>query len=91
MHLFDRFRVGDKEQRNWQRNQLAYFTAIPDQLPIMQITDGAWGAAHNLWVIAELKRPFTDKPRMILPSKKRCAVHDLLLIMREGQFQRQSD
>ena len=45
----------------------------------------------NLLVMAKLYRPFTDKPLVILPSKKRGAVHDLLLITRKGQFQRESD
>ena len=43
---------------------------------------------HTL-VVAELQRPFTDEPGMILPAQQRRSIHDLLLIQSQGYFQRQ--
>ena len=86
MHLFHRFGICDKEQRHRRVDQFAYFTTIPDQFPVMKITDRARSTAGNLLVMAELNRPFADKPRMILPSKKRGAVHDLLMVTARRTF-----
>lgn len=57
----------------------------------MDVTHGAWCAAGNQLIMAELDRPFADKPCMILPSKKSRAEHDLLLMKREGYLQREPD
>lgn len=90
MHFFHGLWIGHEQQRDRRGEQIAYFAAVSYELALVEVADGARCTSGNLLIMAELQRPFADEPRVVLSSKKRRAIHDLLPVKRERNFQRQS-